>query len=85
MSKKFYIEGHKPKTSYEDEDTLIIKSKKGFGTLDEASEKAREYFEKEKNLGLAVIYKIDTEGTKDGIKLIFKDNEGQLEESLLFY
>lgn len=85
MSAKFYIEGHRSKTNWEDESTLVVESDQGFSTLDEASVRAREYFEKEKELGLMVIYKLDSEGTKEGIKLIFKNDEGNLEESLMFY
>lgn len=83
MSERFYVEGHKPKTSLEDDNTLIIEQDKGCKTLEEATRMARQYFEKEKELGLAVIYKEDAEGIKRGVKLIFKNNEGELEESCL--
>jgi hypothetical protein len=83
MREKFYIEGHKPKTSLEDENTLIIGQDEGYQTLEEATRKAREYFENKKELGLTVIYREDPFGVKKGIKLIFKNNEGELEESCL--
>jgi hypothetical protein len=82
---KFYLEGHKSKANWEDEDTLVVQAEKGFDTLEEATARAKEYFESEKELGLAVIYQQDAEGAKEGIKLIFRNDEGQLEESALFY
>jgi len=85
MKGKFYIEGHKSKGGWEDESTLILHDDKGYGTLEEATTSAREYFEKEKDLHLAVIYQQDQEGMKVGAKMIFRGEEGDLEESLLFY
>jgi len=85
MKGRFYIEGHKSKGGWEDESTLILHDDKGSGTLEEATTKAREYFEKEKDLHLAVIYQQDQEGMKVGAKMIFRGEEGDLEESLLFY
>jgi|GEM_PF-998814 len=85
MKGRFYIEGHKSKGGWEDESTLILHDDKGCGTLEEATTKAREYFEKEKDLHLAVIYQQDQEGMKVGAKMIFRGEEGGLEESLLFY
>jgi hypothetical protein len=82
---KYYVEGHKSKANWEDENTLIIQSDQGFESLDEATAKAREYFDREKDLGLAVIFQQDEEGAKEGIKMIFRDDEGNLEESTLFY
>jgi C4-type Zn-finger protein len=85
MKGKFCIEGHKSKGGWEDETTLILQDDKGYSTLEEATAKAREYFEKEKDLHLTVIYQEDKMGTKEGAKMIFRDDEGTLEESLLFY
>jgi hypothetical protein len=85
MKGKYYIEGHKSKGGWEDEITLILQDDKGYGTLEEATTKAKEYFEKEKDLHLAVIYQEDKMGTKEGAKMMFRDDEGALEESLLFY
>jgi len=85
MKGKFYIEGHKSKGGWEDEITLILQDDKGYGTLEDATAKAKEYFEKEKDLHLAVIYQEDKMGTKEGAKLMFRGEEGELEESLLFY
>jgi len=80
MSEKFFIEGHKPKTNIEDEDTLILDPEEGFATLEEASRKAKKYFEEKKNLCLTVIYKEEPAGEKEGVKLFYKDDEGKLEE-----
>jgi len=85
MKGKFYIEGHKSKGGWEDEITLILQDDKGYSTLEEATTKAKEYFEKEKDLHLAVIYQQNNIGTKEGAKMMFRGDEGELEESLLFY
>ena len=70
MKGKFYIEGHRSKSDWEDENTLVLTDDKGYGSLEEATQKAREYFDRQKELQLAVI---------------FRGDEGELEESLLFY
>jgi hypothetical protein len=44
MKGKFYIEGHKSKGVWEDETTLILQDDNGYGTLEEATNKAKEYF-----------------------------------------
>lgn len=85
MSRKFYIEGHKSKENWEDENTIIVESNEGFKTVDEATTRAREYFDKEEELGLMVIFKRGSEGSKEGVKFIFKNDEGNLEESLLYW
>lgn len=85
MKGKFYVEGHRSKGGWEDESTLVLKDDKGYPTLDDATAKAKEYFEKDKDLHLAVIYQEDKDGTKEGAKMIFRGDEGDLEESLLFY
>ena len=85
MSGKFYIEGHKSKENWEDENTLIVEGGEGYSSLEEATEKAREYFDHQKELGLMVIYQKDSEGSKEGVKFIFKNDEGSLEESDLFW
>jgi len=85
MKGKFYIEGHKSKGGWEDENTLILHDDKGYSSLEEATTKTREYFDKDKELQLAVIYQKDQEGTKEGAKMMFRGDEGELEESLLFY
>jgi len=85
MSRKFYIEGHKSKDNWEDENTVIIEGNEGFKTIEEATTRAREYFEKEKDLGLMVIFQKGSLGSKEGVKFIFKNDEGNLEESLLYW
>lgn len=85
MKGKFYIEGHRSKGGWEDESTLILEDSQGYASLDEATVKAKEYFEKEQALQLTVIYQQDKDGTKEGAKMIFRGDEGVLEESLLFY
>jgi hypothetical protein len=84
MNKKYFIEGHKPKTKLEEEDTLVF-DRESYATIEEATARAREYFEKEKDLGLTVVYKKDPDGTKQGVKFIYRDEEGKLEESFLYW
>jgi len=85
MKGKFYIEGHKSKAGWEDESTLILQDANGYATLDQATTQAKEHFEKDKELHLVVIYQEDKDGNKVGAKMIFRGDEGALEESLLFY
>ncbi|MFZ2054147.1 MAG: hypothetical protein WAU81_08105 [Candidatus Aminicenantales bacterium] len=85
MKGKFYIEGHKSKTGWEDESTLLFEGDTEYDTLEEATAKAKEYFEKEKDLHLVVIYQQDKLGVKEGARMIFRNDEGHLEESNLFY
>jgi len=84
MSKKYFIEGHKSKMNLEDENTLVFDGE-GFETVEKASAKAKEYLEKEKDVNLTVIYKEDADGTREGIKFIYKGQEGEIEESELFW
>ena len=82
---KYFVEGHRSKADWEDESTVIVPADKGYDSLDEATAKARECFAEEKEMGLAVIFQQDAEGVKEGLKFIFKNAEGELEESALFY
>lgn len=82
---KFYVEGHKSKENWEDENTIIIPGDQGFDTLAEATAKAKDYFGTTEGLGLVVIYQQDAEGTKEGLRMIFRNDEGELEEADLFY
>ncbi|MBN1273647.1 MAG: hypothetical protein JXB26_15375 [Candidatus Aminicenantes bacterium] len=77
---KYFIEGHKAKTDLVHEETMIIKDEKAYSSLQEALKKAREYFEEEKDLALAVIYEENPVGEREGVKFIHRDQEGNLEE-----
>lgn len=85
MKGEFYIEGHRSKTDWEDENTALFEGDTGYKTIEEATAKAKGYFEKEKDLHLAVIYQKDQLGTRVGARMIFRNQEGDLEESNLFY
>ena len=85
MKGSFYIEGHRSKSGWEDENTALFEGNTGFDTLEKATAKAKEYFQKEKDLHLVVIYKQDMLGVKEGARMIFRNDEGHLEESNLFY
>ena len=82
---QFYVEGHRSKSGWEDEGTLILPAERGYDSLGDASAKAREYFESRPEMGLAVIFQRDDDGTKEGLKFIFRNDEGELEESDLLY
>jgi hypothetical protein len=82
---KFYVEGHRSKSDWEDESTVIVPAETGYDTLEEATAKAREHFDTQKEMGLAVIFQQDAEGTKEGLRFIFRNDEGELEESNIFY
>jgi Ser-tRNA(Ala) deacylase AlaX len=84
MSEKYFIEGHKSKTKLEDEDTLVFDGE-SCETLEKATAKAKEYLEKGKDVSLTVIYKENLDGMREGVKFIYKGEEGELEESSLFW
>jgi len=84
MSKKYFLEGHRPKTQLEDDNTLIFDGEE-FATIEEATARAKKHFEERKELGLAVIYQLEPDGTRHGLKFIYRDDEGKLEESSLYW
>lgn len=84
MSERYFIEGHKSKTKLEDEDTLVFDGE-SYETLEKATAKAKEYLEEGKDVSLTVIYKENLDGTREGVKFIYKGEEGKLEESSLFW
>jgi hypothetical protein len=79
MKTKYFIEGHKAKTDYSYEDTLILDDENSYASEEDAINKAKEYFEKDENLQLIVIYKGLKMSPKHGTKFLFKDKEGNLE------
>jgi len=79
MKAKYYIHGHKSKTDYSYEDTLILEDEKTYASEEAAIKKAKEYFEKDENIQLIVIYKGLEMGPKQGTKFLFKDKEGNIE------
>jgi hypothetical protein len=80
MKEYFYIEGHKSKTDYGVEETLILDDSRAYASEETALSKAKEYFEKKDELGLIVIYKGVKLGDRYGSKYIFRNQEGMLEE-----
>lgn len=84
MSGTYFVEGHRPKTSVQDEETLTF-NYHGCATVEEAMAKAKEFFEKEQDLGLAVIYRKELDGTSEGVKFIYKDEDGTFEEFPLYW
>jgi hypothetical protein len=85
MSEKYSVEGHKSRTAIDDDNTELFLLTDVSRTLDEAVAKARECFGKDSQLGLAVIYKENPQGDRQGLKFIFKNSEGKLEEADLYW
>lgn len=85
MSTQYYIEGFRSKATAEEEDTKIFDFQEEFPSLEEATVKAKEFFDKEEKLGLAVISKYSPTGDHEGVKFIFKDKEGRFEEADLYW
>jgi hypothetical protein len=84
MSGKYILEGHKPKKDLEDEDTVAFDAR-AFPTLAKATAKAKELLEKDQTLGLTVIYEEAPDGTREGIKFIFRNEDGTFEDAPLFW
>jgi hypothetical protein len=80
MKQYYYLEGHRAKTDYSPEDTLVLEDKRAYATEETALKKAREHFEKDKELGLMVIYKGVKGGDRYGKRFIFRNQNGLLEE-----
>jgi len=80
MNENYYIQGHKTKTDYGHEDTLILTDDKTYKTLEDAVLRSREHFAGNSELSLVVIFKGKDIGSKAGVKFIHRNDEGQLEE-----
>lgn len=80
MNENYYIQGHKAKTDYGHEDTLILDDDKAYGSLVDAVQRSREYFAGNPELSLVVIFKGKDIGGQDGVKFIHRGDDGQLEE-----
>jgi hypothetical protein len=80
MKEGYLIEGHRSKSGFELEDTLILDDQHLYPNEKDASVKAREYFEKDGNLDLVVIYRSGEPGGKVGVRFLFRDKEGHLGE-----
>ena len=80
MKEYFYVEGHKSKTDYGVEETMILEDSRAYASEEKALAKAREYFEEKDDLTLVVIYKGVKLGDKHGHKYLFRNQDGMLEE-----
>jgi len=85
MSVMYSVEGHKPRTAMDDEQTELFLLADVSPSLEGAMAKARECFSQDSRLGLAVIYKENPSGDRQGLKFIFRDSEGKLEEADLYW
>ncbi|MFO7867108.1 MAG: hypothetical protein R6V02_09905 [Candidatus Aminicenantes bacterium] len=81
MKNKFFIEGHKSKSNYDQEDTLVLNDKQFYSSEEEATQKAKESMTSNPDLGLVVIYKQGQEkDDREGIKFLYRTKENELEE-----
>ena len=80
MKEYYFIEGHKAKTDFGEEDTLILDDTHAYASEEKAVAKAKEYFDARQELGLIVIYRGLKMGDKYGVKYIFRNQDGMLEE-----
>jgi len=81
MKETFFIEGHKSKSDFEQEDTLILKDDQSYSSEEEAAQKAREHMKSNPDLGLVVIFKQGPEeDEREGVKFLFRTKENQVEE-----
>jgi len=80
MKKYYYLEGHRAKTDYSPEETLVFEDSRAYASEETAQTKARDYFEKKKELGLVVIYKGIKGGDRYATRFIFRNQNGLLEE-----
>jgi hypothetical protein len=54
-------------------------------TLEEATLKAKDFLNKDKDLGLAVVYEQNPDGTREGVKFIYKEEDGTFEDFPLYW
>lgn len=80
MKVQYFIEGHKAKTTSQPEDTLILDEEKPYESEKEATDKAKEYLQKNKDLSMMIIYKKVEGEEREGVRFIHKNKEGELEE-----
>jgi hypothetical protein len=80
MKQYFYIEGHKSKSDYGEESTLILDDKRAYASEETATAKAREYFDQNEDISLVVISTGLKLGNRVGFKYLFRNKDGQLEE-----
>jgi len=80
MKEYFYLEGHRSKSDYGEEDTLILDDSQAYASEEKAVAQAKEYFAADQDLSLIVIYRGLKLGDKYGIKYIFRNQDGMLEE-----
>jgi len=85
MNETYSVEGHKSKTTMDDEQTELFLLANVSPTLEGAVAKAKERFGQDSQLGLAVIYKDQPTGDRQGLKFIFRDSEGRIQEADLYW
>ena len=83
MKESFFIEGHKSKSNFEDENTLILKDDQVYSSEEEATAKARENMKSNPDIDLVVIFKRNPDNEEDereGIMFLFRTKENEIQE-----
>lgn len=83
MKKKFFIEGHKSKSNFEDENTLVLEDSNPYSSEKEATQKAKENMKSNPDIDLVVIFKQNPDNKEDereGIKFLFRTKENEVQE-----
>jgi hypothetical protein len=83
MKDTFFIEGHKSKSDFEDENTLILKDSNPYSSEKEATEKAKENMKSNPDIDLVVVFKKSPDNEEDereGIKFLFRTKENEIQE-----
>lgn len=80
MKEQYFIEAHRSKTTSQPEDTLVLEDEKPYSSLEEATKKAKEYLEKNKQWSMIIIYREKEGEEREGAKFIHRNKEGELEE-----
>lgn len=80
MKEGFQIEGHRAKTGYQTEDTLILNDPTVYPSAEAATTKAREHLGQDQDLGLVLIYAVNALEERTVIRFLFREQSGDVEE-----
>ncbi|MBM3312350.1 MAG: hypothetical protein FJY80_12680 [Candidatus Aminicenantes bacterium] len=84
MNETYFVQGHRPKSGLGDEETFALQGEGG-ATLEAATVRAREILEADPTLGLAVVYEKRPDGTTEGVKFVYKNEDGGFEDFPLYW
>ena len=80
MKQYYFLEGHKAKTDYSQEETMVFEDSRAYASEETALTRAKDYFEKKEDVSLVVIYKGVKGGDRYATRFIFRNQSGKLEE-----